>query len=149
MNYLRFGPDEQRFLPFCWVCRAKFGHSMKEERHHLIPRAYGGIDGPQVSLCDSHHTALHNIALRIYSKRKFTDLLTGSTEQDNKLIYLGKVAYDARVLTENDPNKKRVEVYAFDGDTFEKLRRLKTIYKGSREKIVIMAINHLHSKHFK
>lgn len=137
------------FLPKCWVCQRKFGPSLKEERHHLIPRAYGGTDGPQVSLCDSHHSALHNIALRLYSKRTYEDLITGSKEMDTKLTYMGKVVYKARLLTENDPNKKRVEVYAFSGETFAKLKRLKAIYGGSRESIVDRAINQLYSRHFK
>lgn len=140
---------EHVFLPHCWVCQTKFGPSMKEERHHLIPRAYGGVDGPQVSLCDSHHTALHNIALRLYAARTFTDLLTHDREQDAKLIYLAKVVYDARMLTENDPNKRRVEVVPLSGDNFKKLVKLKTVYKESRSNTIERAIKQLYSRHFK
>lgn len=136
------------FLPRCWVCGKSFGPSLKEERHHLIPRAYGGTDGPQVSLCDSHHTALHNIALRLYSKRTFNDLLTSIPSLDRKLIYMGTVVYKARLLTENDPNKKQNEVYSFSNDTLNKLKKLKTIYKGSRESIAERAIQQLYSRHF-
>lgn len=140
---------EHIFLDGCWVCSAKFGPSLKEERHHLIPRAYGGTDGPQVSLCDSHHTALHNIALRLYSERSFTDLLTSIPDQDNRLIYLGQVVYKARLLTENDPNKRRVEVVPLTGDTFRKLVKLKTIHKGSRSKLIELAICQMYARHFK
>jgi hypothetical protein len=140
---------EHVFLDHCWVCRTPFGPSMKEERHHLIPRAYGGTDGPQVSLCDSHHTALHNIALRLYSERSFTDLLTQVPEHDSKLIYLGQVVYKARLLTENDPNKRRVEVVPLTSDSFRKLIKLKTIHKVSRSKLIETAINQMYSRYFK
>lgn len=137
------------FQDSCWVCGSPFGPSLKEERHHLIPRAYGGTDGPQVSLCDSHHTALHNIALRLYSGRNFTDLLTHDSQQDPKLIYLAKVAYDSRILVEKDPNKRRVEVVPLSAETFKKLQRLKTVHRVGRPKLIELAISQLYSKHFK
>lgn len=139
-----------RFYDRCWVCKSVFGPSLKEERHHIIPRAYGGTDGPQVSLCDSHHTALHNIALRLYSKRTFHDLLTSDSRQDEKLIYLATCAYKARILTENDPNKRLHEVYSFDNETMSKLKRLKSVYNNiGRERLVKLAIRQLYAKHFK
>lgn len=141
---------QHMFLDYCWVCELKFGPSCKKEDHHLIPRAYGGVDGPQVSLCDSHHTALHNIALRLYGKKPFTDLLTQKPAQDQKLLYLASVVCNARLATENDPNKKRVEVLSFKGDTFKKLKRLQTLHKNlSRERLIVLAIDQMYSRHFK
>lgn len=137
------------FLPHCWVCSTPFGPSVKEERHHLIPRAYGGIDGPQVSLCDSHHSALHEIALRIYNKRSYHDLLTKIPAQDQKLLYLASIVYNARVATEGDPNKKQMILFSPNKEVFEKLRKLKRLYpKLSRQALIEHAISQLYHRHF-
>lgn len=137
-------------LPYCWVCKTPFGPSIMREDHHIIPRAYGGIDGPQVSLCDSHHTALNNIALRLYSKRPFTELLTNSDDQNKKLMWLASVVCNARIATENDPNKKQILILSPKGETFNKLKQLKKIYGNiSREKLIEFAIDKLYSQHFK
>lgn len=137
------------FLPYCWVCKTAFDHSTKEERHHTIPKAYGGVNSPQVSLCDSHHSALHNIGLRMYSKKPFTDLLTDNLDQNKKLLWLASVACNARLLTENDPNKVRVIILPLKKDTLDKLKRLKPVYsKASRERLIEIAINQLYDRHF-
>lgn len=137
------------FLPHCWVCSTPFSPSVKEERHHLIPRAYGGIDGPQVSLCDSHHSTLHEIALRIYNKRSHHDLLTKIPAQDQKLLYLASIVYNARIATEGDPNKRQMILFSPNREVFEKLRTLKRLYpKLSRQSLIEHAINQLYHKHF-
>jgi hypothetical protein len=138
------------FLDFCWVCNVRFSANVKEERHHIIPRAYGGVDGPQVSLCDSHHSALHAIALRLYSKKPYFDLLTKTPALDTKLMYLASVACNARLVTENDPNKRQVFVWSPGGETLQQLKQLKTVYgRISRDKLLALAIANLHTQHFK
>lgn len=137
-------------LDYCWICRSKFGHSVKREDHHVIPRAYGGTDGPQVSLCDSHHSALDLIAKRLYGKKPFTDLLTGDAEQDKKLLWLASVVCNARILTEGDLNKKQILVLSPKKETFDKLKQLKKVYGNfSREKMIEFAIDKLFNQHFK
>jgi hypothetical protein len=142
--------QKMTILDKCWVCERKFDHSTKQEDHHVIPRAYGGVDGPQVSLCDSHHSALHEIAGRLYSKRSYFNLLTGDTQQDKKLMYLASCVYNARVLTENDPNKRRILVLSPSKETIEKLDRLKGLFRGnvSREKVIEAAVDALYKRHF-
>lgn len=136
-------------LPHCWVCGQKFGPSVKQEDHHIIPRAYGGVDGPVVSLCDSHHTALHEIALKLYTKKSYFNLLTKDKEVNAKLLWLATVAYNARLATENDPNKKPILMEPISRETFNKLLRLKQVFpKASRKQIVESAINNLYAKHF-
>lgn len=140
---------EHMLLDYCWVCKTKFGPSLKQEDHHIIPRAYGGIDGPQVSLCDSHHTALHEIALRLYTKKPYFNLLTKDPEQNKKLLWLASCVYNARLLTENDPNKKPLLVEQVSKETTERLRKLKTIYpRTSRGKILEAAVGVLYARHF-
>jgi 5-methylcytosine-specific restriction protein A len=136
-------------LDRCWVCDNKFGPSIKKEDHHIIPRAYGGIDGPQVSLCSAHHTALHEIALKLYTKKSYFQLLTSDPEVNKKLMYLASVAYNARVATENDPNKKPLLVESVRKETLQKLKKLKSIYRGTaRAKLLEAAVDLLYARHF-
>lgn len=137
------------FLPHCWICNTKFGPAVKEHRHHVIPRAYGGVDGPQVSLCDSHHSALHEIALKLYTKKPYFKLLSTDPGINKRLMYLASVAYNSRLLTENDPNKKPLLVESVHKETIDKLKRLKSIYKGaSRAKLLEASVDALYAKHF-
>jgi hypothetical protein len=136
--------------PHCWVCRQKFDHQRLHEDHHIIPRAYGGMDGPQVRLCSSHHTALHTIALRLYNGKPFYDLLSQDPDTNERLLYLASVAYNARLAVEGDPNKKQVLVLGLSGETRERLRRLKTVYgRLGRERLIELAILNLFNKHFR
>lgn len=142
---------EHTLLEHCWVCKRKFGPSLARQDHHIIPRAFGGTDGPQVSLCDSHHFALHQIALKLYSQKSFHSFLTPDPETNQRLLYLGSVAYNARLATENDPNKRRVEIVSLTGDTFKKLKRLQTLQSTriSRGHLIETAINQMYSRYFK
>ncbi len=138
------------FRPHCWVCRKKFDHQRLKEDHHIIPCAYGGVDGPQVRLCSSHHTALHTIALRLFNGKPFYDLLSSDPDTNERLLYLASVAYNARLAVADDPNKKRVLVLGLTGETNEHLTRLKAVYgRLGRERIVELAIKHLFNKHFR
>lgn len=142
-------PTSHTFLPHCWVCSIAFHASLVEERHHIIPRAYGGEDGPQVSLCSDHHTVLHEIGKRLYANKPFFDLLTGKKEQDAKLVYLGTIACNARIATENDPNKLQMVVVKLDGPHRKMLTDLKKVYpKMSQATILTTALAALHTKHF-
>ena len=141
---------EHMLLDHCWVCKRKFGHSIKQQDHHVVPRAYGGTDGPQVSLCSAHHTALHEIALKLYTKKPYFDFLTRDPQQDQKLLWLASVCYNARLATENDPNKKPLVVEHIRKETMAQLKQLKLIYpKTSRAKLLEAAVNALYSRHFK
>lgn len=141
---------QHTFLPYCWVCEITFDHAHKEHRHHIIPQAYGGVDGPQVSLCDSHHSSLHFIALRLYAKKPFNELLTHQPSQDKRLIWLATCVYQARILVENDPNKRQVIVFNPKKETLNQLKELKRVYgKASRESLIEIAISRLYHQHFK
>lgn len=142
-------PTKHTFLPHCWVCGRKFGPDMLEERHHIIPRAFGGTDGPQVSLCSDHHTALHEIGLKLYAKRPFYEFLSKVPAQDKKLVYLATVACNARIATENDPNKRQMVVLSLNKDHKRMLKALKKILPGrSQPAILEIALEHLYDRHF-
>lgn len=137
------------FLPHCWVCGVRFGPAVKEHKHHVVPRAYGGIDGPQVSICDSHHSALHEIALKLYTKKPYFKLLGSDPNVNKKLLYLASVVYNARLMTENDPNKKPLIVESVRKETLDKLKRLRSVYKSSsRAKLLEAAVDMFYARHF-
>lgn len=137
-------------LDRCWVCQTPFNHSVKCEEHHVIPRAYGGIDGPQVSLCDSHHTAAHQIADALWAKKNHFRYLTGDTQKDVKLLFLASRIYNARLLVHKDPNKRRILVLNPSNAFTLKLDKLKTVYGSriGRERIIELAVERLYKQHF-
>lgn len=134
----------------CWVCQKAFTASLKREDHHIIPRAYGGIDGPLVSLCDSHHTAVHDIAGHLYLRKSFNHLLDSDADKNERLLYLATVAYNARVMIEKDPNRQKVIILQnLKGDVHKKLENLKKVYpKFSNSKLIELAITRLYNSHF-
>jgi len=143
-------------LPECWVCGARFsdvnppGPANREE-HHIIPRQAGGVDGPQVSLCDMHHSKLHKIANRLSSKKPYFDLLYGDFgERQKKLLWLASRAYMAFQATSGDPNKKKMVVLELDQKKQYMLEMLKRVYPQakSREAIYDLALAQLYQRHF-
>lgn len=141
---------ESIVLDHCWICLSKFDANTKCHVHHIVPRAYGGTDGPTVTLCSNHHTALHEIALRLWSKRSYYSLLTGDSEQDKRLLFLASRAYNARLLVHKDPNKRRILVLNPSNAFTLKLDKLKTVYGSriGRERIIELAVERLYKQHF-
>lgn len=143
-------------LDHCWVCGTRFvdarppGPALRED-HHIIPRAAGGVDGPQVSLCDTHHTKLHKIALRLKSGKPHFDLLTGEDiERQKKLLWLAIRVHEAFNLTKDDPNKKALAILTLDRRRQQQIEQLKLIYPKakSREAILDLALQSLYNRHF-
>lgn len=141
-------------LNYCWICEKRFTDAenpglLNREEHHVIPRAYGGIDGPTVSLCDTHHTAAHKVASLLEAGKPY-HLFTKNLNQTqiSKLLYLATVIVNAKNKVANDPNKYSLVIIKLDKDTSDKVNKLQKIYKGSREKLVRLSINSLYNKHF-
>ena len=51
---------ESLILDHCWVC----GSIESKHDHHVIPRCYGGNNGPTVTVCANHHNLIHALALK-------------------------------------------------------------------------------------
>lgn len=144
-------------LPHCWVCGSRFndlqenaGPAMREE-HHVIPRAYGGEDGPTVSLCDLHHATLHKIAVCMKTSKPYHQYtLKHSVSQKKKLIFLASKVYEAEQLTRNDPNKRTMLTLSLDGEMTKMIDDLKTVLPGvkSREAVARSALIALWNRHF-
>lgn len=143
-------------LPHCWVCGTRFvdvpnpGPAMREE-HHIIPQAYGGTDGPTVSLCDGHHTALHRIAVALKGGKPYQHFLgTYDPIQISKLLYLATRVQEAEERTRNDPNKRSSVAVTIDSDVRRKLQALAPLYPAAKGRAALIrtAINALYSSHF-
>jgi hypothetical protein len=152
------GHIESKILPHCWVCGVRFtdltvnpGPAARED-HHIIPQAYGGTDGPLVSLCDSHHTAVHKIAVALKNQKPYQHLLgTYDQGQINKLLWLATRIQEAELATRNDPNKRMQVVVTLDGLMRAKLDALVNIYPSAkgRAELIRTAIEFLYTHHFK
>lgn len=141
-------------LDHCWICGARFvGHGGVEQRedHHVIPCAYGGVDGPTVTLCTTHHSKLHDIAVARKSGRDFQTSLLGETADATKhLLWLANQVYQAEQTMRDDPNKATSVTVTLNAKARQQVDQLKHVYPKarSREAVLLLALEHLHRKHF-
>lgn len=140
-------------LDHCWVCGLYFverGGSAQREIHHIIPVAYGGVDGPTVDLCDTHHSCLHKLALAVRAGKPYQHIFgTDNQDQRKKLMWLAQQVNNAQALTLGDPNKKLEVTIAIDAPTKRQLDALqKMLGKSSRESVFKFALDQLYRKHF-
>lgn len=139
-------------LDHCWVCGTFFipKGPAHEEQHHIVPRAYGGEDGPVVSLCDSCHTRLHKAAISIAAGKQPDQYTLGLTANaKTKVLYLASCAANAKLATLNDPNKKSVIVIPLTGKETQQIDALKRALRApSRAAVIKAAIYTLYTKHF-
>lgn len=144
------------FLQHCWICERRFIDSnppgiVTKNRHHIVPCAAGGRDGPTVDVCSDHHDALHKIALRMAAKKPYFDLVNQETDaQKKKLYWLATVVHNAFAATKGDPNKKAVAMVELDRKQQDMVAQLMGVYPKatSREAILTLALEALFSKHF-
>lgn len=141
-------------LSHCWICQARFlgdGGTEPREDHHMIPRASGGVDGPTVTLCDSHHSKTHALATALKFSKPYFGILRGeSTERSKKLLYLANLIHNADLATRNDPNKAATAVLILNARHKNMVDMLKKIYPQakSREAILLLALEALYTKSF-
>jgi len=140
-------------LPHCWVCEVKFvGSGGTEQRHdhHVFPRAYGGVDGPEVSVCDGHHSKLHRIAEQLIKEKPYFQFLRGeSPERIKKLMYLATRIHQMHLLIQNDPNKATSVSLVLTAKSQKMIDQLKPVIGvRSREAVLLKALEILYSRHF-
>ena len=143
------------FLPYCWICNVPFqglhpNGTVPEHRHHMVPRAFGGVDGPQVSLCSDDHNTLHQIAVTWKaSKSHFKYIQNKPLEVVKKLEYLASIVYNAELRSRNDPNKLASVILHLDAKQKHQIDSLKKLYnKRGRKDILELALANLYNKHF-
>lgn len=135
---------ESLVLSYCWVCQTT---DTSFEQHHLVPRCFGGENGPTVTLCESCHTIAHENAENIYHGHPLTTY--NEVEKTTRSHYLSRVIVNARLAVEASPtNKKYKFATTFNSSTHDKLVRLVSHYNSSQQKVIIYAINSLYAKLF-
>lgn len=141
-------------LDHCWVCKVSFTGTTDNglavrEIHHIIPRAYGGENGPTVDLCSEHHSKLHRIAECI-PKKPYRQWLTGENpETIKKLLWLATRVVNAREAIKEDPNRHVLHTMMLEPATREMIERLKPVIGvRSREAVINYAIQSLYQRNF-
>lgn len=131
----------------CFVCGARFidsdppGKAMKE-LHHVIPRAYGGTNGPLVALCSECHTKVHKLATR-YDQSLFNGL---NSLGKSRLEYLARSVYNAKHITKSDPNKLLQITFKLTKEEAAVLDHLKSVLNvKSRADVYHIALKKLYS----
>lgn len=117
-------------------------------KHHVIPRAFGGLNGPTVMVCTGHHSLLHLIGSRLIHNKPFFELLTHDPKQDQKLLWLASRIQIAEAASRGDPNKKSVIPLVLDAPTQAKLVKLAKAHGVSRGKLVHLLIAQEYGKIF-
>ena len=133
-------------LDRCWLCGVLKSDS-KTEEHHIVPRCYGGQNGPTVTLCSSCHTRVHEAAEGLYKGNPIVPY--ASQAERERCLYLATVIVNARIAIEraNDPNKRTVFTMWLDGDSHSTLVRLTKHLNISQKKVILFALKELAKKH--
>lgn len=142
----------------CWVCGEVFsnqpeatsGNIIRNE-HHVVPRAYGGLNGPVVALCSAHHDLLHEVA----------DLLTHTRQAEaeqrlsllelpvrQRVLYLSNVVVQADYKTRNDPNRRGQIALVLEPQLKRELEKLAKLYGVSRDTVIKTLIHQQYTKEF-
>lgn len=142
-------------LDHCWVCGIKFiecggtDPAVIRNRHHVVPTANGGKDGPTVTLCSAHHDLLHAIATQVLADKDWEHLLGEmSLQMRAKVIYLSRVVVRSTKAVENDPNKRGQVTVELTGVLRAQLRRLADSDRLSLQGEIIELIQKEYNRRF-
>lgn len=115
------------------------GPAMREV-HHIIPVAYGGVNGPTVDLCDTHHSALHKIALAVRHRKPHAHLLVQAPTAvaKQRLLWLASRVNVAWAATHKDPNKKLEVSIIVDATTKTELQELARLFPQVRGRAALI-----------
>ena len=121
----------------CIVCGCK--ESLHE--HHVIPRAYGGTNGPTVILCANHHNLVHTLALK---PRNTWDIECAHVGNSAKIKELSQLIVDAKRASK-DIIKPLQFNFRLNVERGRKLKVLQTKLSAQQHKKVSLqnVINHL------
>lgn len=132
----------------CFVCGSRFidseppGKAIKE-LHHIVPRAYGGINSPLVSLCSGCHSKVHLLSNALPEGKP--DLFNGLNDgQKARLAYLAQVVYNSKRKTVHDVNKLLPVSFKITKQEAQQLELLKKVLNvNSRKEVYQIAVNRL------
>lgn len=129
----------------CWVCRS--ADTLHE--HHVIPRAFGGTNGPLCTLCSSCHGIIHKAAVnRDYSTNQIDTVvsLAGSigTNVDfvTRLCYLTNIIFKSGMAVKNDENKTITFSTKLEPEYAKMLKKISQKYGVSQQVAMRLALKH-------
>ncbi len=140
---------------YCWVCQIRFKNSVppgpgNREDHHIFPRNAGGTDGPLVSLCDSDHRTLHDIAKRLHKAAPYKDLLIGrDSKGQKKLLWLASCVVKAERAAEGQENKLLQNSVKLTAQETMMIQRLQKMLKKNRSDVFRLGLHRLYKEIFK
>jgi acyl CoA:acetate/3-ketoacid CoA transferase len=132
------------------------------DEHHVVPRAYGGEAGPQITLCGSHHQLIHTMGLcqlkqlTAHSDESTIDEAAEKSFQSltdqgkQRATYLASVISKAGFAVVSDSNK----TIKYSGElTAEQNRKINAIKLSlgvrSKHSAIVMCVNHMYKALFK
>lgn len=125
-------------LPYCWICKSP--NSLHE--HHIIPRAYGGSDGPTVTLCATCHNGIHHVADgRSEMQPLYWSSKDGTIERAYKLV---SAICTARTVASKSDNKKSLTTLELSAEETKKLDKLKVILGTTSRASTLKALINLY-----
>lgn len=112
----------------CFVCQRSFSSdsALRPHDHHIIPKSYGGVDGPMARLCSGHHDLVHSIAKRLISEKSHYPLTQDISDPDllQRLMFLASRIQLAHAALANDPEKKLIFTASLKKEVHDKLNAL-------------------------
>ena len=131
----------------CWVC----GLTTSLEEHHMIPRAYGGQDGPTITLCAGCHSSVHKLADYNAQDVSYAQKLLKTVNKKSltRLVELAIIIAYSKQATKNDENKTIIFMDRFPASVNKQLKALAKILKKDQRTIVRLAIAQLYKHYFK
>lgn len=131
----------------CWVCSRIFpdygGQDgvLVQEFHHPVPEAFGGGSGPVISICSGHHSAAHDLALRLLSNRPYDDLVGHEPAAvAQKLLRLATIIKRSKETFDNDPNRRMSFSGYLPKHVHEQLKNAARSRKISMESLVELVV---------
>lgn len=137
----------------CWVC----GISVAIESHHIIPCAYGGVDGPQINLCAIDHELVHSLSYHL-ANDEWHDVVvkderlrrmpkTRLLEALDVILYLSQRIKNARELTKGDINKGARVMSKLDAQQHKELKALAKYWNINQDLALQRAITETYKKY--
>lgn len=145
----------------CALCYAQ----SSPEYHHILPVAFGGVDGPQIRLCADCHSSVHRVAISadykggVYSASSGVDLLTENEKWQcsrdphttrARAHWLVSVIVAGERSVQGNPNKITRKSLQLSGVEHTMVKELKAVIPGckSQEDAIKFAIRLAHNQRF-
>jgi hypothetical protein len=138
----------------CYACERAFadsgGHpTIQRHAHHIIPRAYGGADGPLTQVCLPCHDLLHKVANKMIHGKSYFHMLPSDPDYRGRLLFLSTRILTAHNYAAGDVNKSSPLVVKLDPRTKSMLEELKVAFKArGAEALIVRLIQSAHSSTF-